>query len=140
MQGLVEHELAAGSLGDELDRPVVVRRPEPAGDEAQVGPRPSESAASSSSGRSPTIVILAGSRPSNSACAARNGPFRSVRSPRTSSLPGDDDRGARPLHGYVPGPAGTMSPEVTIRLRGFAPPTSTARPFSFIRTFSGEPM
>src|SRR5262249_12000040 len=48
---------------------------------------PSRSAASSSSGRSPTIVIRAGSSPSDSASPARNGPFRSVRSPRTSSLP-----------------------------------------------------
>ena len=37
VQALVEHELAARSLRDELDRPVVVRRPEPAGDEAEVG-------------------------------------------------------------------------------------------------------
>ena len=48
---------------------------------------PRASAASSSSARSPTIAIRAGSKPSASACAARNGPFRSVRSPRTSSLP-----------------------------------------------------
>ncbi len=63
-----------------------------------VGPRPPETrhasasnpsrrAVSSSSGESPTIVIRAGSRPFFSASAARNGPFRSVRSPRTSSLP-----------------------------------------------------
>ncbi len=42
---------------------------------------------SSSSGRSPTIAIRAGSSPSESSSRARNGPFRSVRSPRTSSLP-----------------------------------------------------
>ena len=66
---------------------------------------PSESAASSSSGRSPTIVILAGSRPSPSACAARNGPFRSVRSPRTSSLPVTTiaARGRAPRLGAGPG-------------------------------------
>src|SRR5581483_4732537 len=48
---------------------------------------PSRSARSRSSGRSPTIVIRAGSSPSDSTWSARNGPFRSVRSPRTSSLP-----------------------------------------------------
>ena len=36
---------------------------------------------------SPTIAIRAGSSPRRSASRARNGPFRSVRSPRTSSLP-----------------------------------------------------
>ncbi len=50
-------------------------------------PRPSASARSRSSGRSPTIVIRSGSRPSRSASAARKGPFRSFRSPRTSSDP-----------------------------------------------------
>ena len=36
---------------------------------------------------SPTIVIDAGSSPSRTSSRARNGPLRSVRSPRTSSLP-----------------------------------------------------
>ena len=63
-----------------------------------VGPRPPEtrqrsavnpsaSARSRSSGRSPTMVIRSGSSPRRSASDARNGPLRSVRSPRTSSLP-----------------------------------------------------
>ena len=54
----------------------------------QVAPAaPRASAASSSPGASPTIAIRAGSSPSASSSRARNGPFRSVRSPRTSSLP-----------------------------------------------------
>ena len=48
---------------------------------------PSRSAASISSGTSPTIRSSAGSNPSASSERARNGPFRSVRSPRTSSDP-----------------------------------------------------
>src|SRR5262245_61307354 len=42
---------------------------------------------SSSRPSSPTIVIVAGSSPSRTSSRARNGPLRSVRSPRTSSLP-----------------------------------------------------
>ncbi len=63
-----------------------------------VGPRPPETtsrssssparkAASSSAGSSPTTVIRTGSTPSRSSDAARYGPFRSCRSPRTSSEP-----------------------------------------------------
>ena len=63
-----------------------------------VGPRPPETrqrsaskpwanALSRSSTRSPTIAIRTGSRPSRTASAARNGPLRSWRSPRTSSEP-----------------------------------------------------
>ena len=48
---------------------------------------PPASAAASSSGRSPTIRIRAGSSPSSCSSRARNGPLRSLRSPRTSSLP-----------------------------------------------------
>ena len=47
----------------------------------------SRSAASSSPGSSPTISIRAGSSPRASRERARKGPFRSGRSPRTSSLP-----------------------------------------------------
>ena len=103
--------------------------------------RPSRSAASSSSGRSPTIVIRAGSSPSDSTWAARNGPFRSVRSPRTSSLP-VTTIAARGRCGRTTsrGRPGRCPPAVTIRLRGCEPPTRTPRPFNFIFTFSGEPM
>ena len=101
---------------------------------------PSASAASSSSGRSPTIVIRAGSRPSASAWAARNGPFRSVRSPRTSSLPvttiaarGRARSGARPGRDDVAG-----GDDQAARLR--AADERRPRPFSRMRTFSGEPM
>ncbi len=48
---------------------------------------PARSAASRSAGSSPTIVIPAGSTPRRSRSAARYGPFRSERSPRTSSEP-----------------------------------------------------
>ena len=107
-----------------------------------VGPSPPEtthrsassaipSTASSSSGSSPTIEIRAGSTPSTSSWPARNGPFRSVRSPRTSSLPvttiaarGRNYRAARR------GRSGCAAAP---------PPTGTSLPFSFIRTFSGEP-
>ena len=76
------------SARDELDRAVVVRRPEPAREStASPSSNAARSAASSSAGSSPTIAIRAGSRPSRSASRARNGPLRSVRSPRTSSLP-----------------------------------------------------
>ena len=47
----------------------------------------SRNACSRSSTASPTIAIDAGSRPRRTASAARNGPFRSWRSPRTSSEP-----------------------------------------------------
>ena len=48
---------------------------------------PSRSARSSSSGASPTIRTSTGSMPSESSDCARNGPLRSLRSPRTSSEP-----------------------------------------------------
>ena len=48
---------------------------------------PSRNARSRSSTRSPTIAMRAESRPRRTASAARNGPFRSSRSPRTSSEP-----------------------------------------------------
>ena len=92
----VDVQADAERLRHHLDRAVVVRRAEPAGDEARVGGEPSRSAASSSSGESPTIAIRAGSRPRRSASRARNGPFRSVRSPRTSSLPVTTMSGAGP--------------------------------------------
>ena len=73
---------------DELDRPVVVRRAEAARDDAQRRPAdPRRAPPRARSGGSPTIEIRAGSRPSEEPSRARNGPFRSVRSPRTSSLP-----------------------------------------------------
>ena len=74
---------------DQLDRPVVVRRPEAAGARRR-GPRraPRASARSSSSARSPTIDDPGGLEPElERARAARKGPFTSRRSPRTSSLP-----------------------------------------------------
>ena len=85
---LVEDERPAGDARHELDGAVVVRRAEPAGDEAQVrlealgecalrDPRP---------GRRRSRCAT-GSRPSRTASAARNGPLRSCRSPRTSSEP-----------------------------------------------------
>ena len=78
----------AGDARDELDRAVVVRRPEPAGDEAEIGLEAArEARARDPRRRSPTITIRAGSRPSRTASAARNGPLRSWRSPRTSSVP-----------------------------------------------------
>ena len=87
-QLLVDREPDAGRTREQLDRAVVVRRPEPARDDEQVVPRaPRASAAERSAGSSPTIVIRAGSMPSRSSDAARNGPFRSFRSPRTSSEP-----------------------------------------------------
>ena len=63
-----------------------------------VGPRPPDTRQRSASNASrkawsrsgmpsPTMKIDAGSRPSRTASAARNGPFRSCRSPRTSSDP-----------------------------------------------------
>ena len=49
--------------------------------------KPSRNACSRSSTRSPTIAIRAGSSPRRTTSAARNGPLRSCRSPRTSSEP-----------------------------------------------------
>ena len=97
VQPVVEHELPAGDPRDELDRAVVVRRPEPAGDEAEVGAqRPRASAASSSSGRSPTIVIRAGSSPSDERLRGEERAVQ-VRALAADELAaGDDDRGPRP--------------------------------------------
>ena len=73
---------------EQLDRPVVVGRAEAAGDDEQVVLEPlAEAPPRAPAGASPTIVIRAGSSPSESSGCARNGPLRSVRSPRTSSLP-----------------------------------------------------
>ena len=101
-------ELPPGRAREQLDRPVVVRRPEPARARragrarARRGAPPRARPATS-----PTIRTCAGSTPSESSDRARNGPLRSVRSPRTSSEPGDDDRAARRNgSGRVPVPAG----------------------------------
>jgi hypothetical protein len=96
VQRLVEHELRARRLRDELDRPVVVRRAEPARDEAQVGVEPLRER------RLELVGTVADDRdprrlePELERLRARNGPFRSVRSPRHELAPGDDDRGPRP--------------------------------------------
>ena len=72
----------------QLDGPVVVRRPEPSREHEQIRlQRLRGCAASRSDGSSPTIVIRAGSRPSRVSSSARKGPFESRRPPRISSLP-----------------------------------------------------
>ena len=84
------------ACASELDRAVVVRRPEPAGDEAQVGLRaPPRSAASSSSGRSPTIVIRAGSRPSDERLRGEERAVQVGALAADELAAGDDDRGPR---------------------------------------------
>ena len=62
-------------------------RPEPAGDDEEVGGEALASAASRSPGSSPTTVMRAGSMPRRRSDEVRNGPLRSLRSPRTSSEP-----------------------------------------------------
>ena len=111
--------VAAGGPRDELDRAVVVRRPEPAGDDAQVGvERPPRAPPRARRGRSPTIVIRAGSSPSSSSLRGEERAVQVGALAADELAAGDDDRGPRPRTTQVPGPAGTMSPEVTIRLRG----------------------
>ena len=83
----VDDEVEPGRGGEQLDGAVVVRRPEAARDDAEVGLQPLAERGCELAGVSPTIEIRAGSRPSERSSRARNGPFRSVRSPRTSSLP-----------------------------------------------------
>ena len=78
-QPLVDVQRQPRGARDELDRAVVVRRPEAARDDAEVRAaalreaRPRARASSS-----PTIVIDAGSSPSRTSSRARNGPLRSV--------------------------------------------------------------
>ena len=77
-----------GARGEQLDRAVVVRRPEPARDDAEVGLRapraaPPRAPPGVADDRDPCRLEPERER----ARAPRNGPFRSVRSPRTSSLP-----------------------------------------------------
>ena len=80
---------------EQLDRPVVVRRPEPARDDEQVVPEPFPDAASSSAGASPTMRTSAGSIPSES--SDRRGTARSGRCGRRGRARArDDDRSARP--------------------------------------------
>ena len=67
----VDTERRPGDPRDELDRAVVVGRAEPARDEADVGAvAPLASAASSSTGSSPTITMRSGTSPSASASRA----------------------------------------------------------------------
>ena len=88
-QRRVDHELATRGGGEQLDRAVVVGRAEAARDEQQVGarerrpraPRPAPRPVADD--RDPPPARGRGGR----ARAARNGPLRSFRSPRTSSLP-----------------------------------------------------
>ena len=76
VQLLVEAQPHARGARDELDGAVVVRRAEPTGDDAEVGAcDPFGERPLSSSSRSPTIEIRAGSTPSRSSSEARNGPF-----------------------------------------------------------------
>ena len=90
---LVEGSVVVGIAGTapalvlETERGAAIVLPGPPEMQQSSASSPSRSAASSSAGSSPTIEIRAGSRPSRSSSAARNGPFRSRRSPRTSSLP-----------------------------------------------------
>jgi hypothetical protein len=87
VQLLVEPQPDAGRARDELDRAVVVRRAEPARDDAEVGAQPSRAPPRARPRGRRRSTIRAGSIPRRSSSAARNGPFRSRRSPRTSSLP-----------------------------------------------------
>jgi len=84
---LVERERTPGGGREELNGAVVVGRAQPPDTTQRSAWRPSASAAASSSGRSPTTTTRSGSSPSRVSSCARNGPFRSRRSPRTSSLP-----------------------------------------------------
>ena len=89
-------ERAPGHAREQLDRAVVVGRPEAAGDDAEVGASPSRAPRSSSLGPSPTIAIRAGSRPSDSACAReeRAVPVGALAAHELAAR--DDDDGARP--------------------------------------------
>ena len=88
LQLRVDAHAQPGDLRHDRDGAVVVGRAEPAGRRDEIrGATASATAASSSAGSSPTTWIRVGSTPSASRERARNGPFRSVRSPRTSSLP-----------------------------------------------------
>ena len=113
--GLVQDQLPAGDPRQQLDRSIVVRRPEPAGGDAQVGrAAPSRSAASRSSASSPTMISRAGSNPSETELArgtARSGPRRcpwtSSEPVRTTAARGRRDRlqasvGQRQLDGPAP--------------------------------------
>ena len=77
-----------GRTGQELDRAVVVRRAETTRDTEQVVPRALRAArVSRSAGVVSDDGYPGGSIPSRNSDAARYGPFRSLRSPRTSSEP-----------------------------------------------------
>ena len=84
----VDDERLSGDARHELDRPVVVGRPEPARDEAEVGverlaERLSDVVGPVADDRDALGLEAEPKQPR----AARNGPLRSCRSPRTSSLP-----------------------------------------------------
>ena len=88
LERLVDDERPPGGEREQLDGAVVVCRPEAARDDEQVVPRARRGAPPRARrGTSPTIRSSAGSIPSASSERARNGPLRSVRSPRTSSEP-----------------------------------------------------
>ena len=84
----VEDERPAGRAREQLDRAVVVGRAEPARDDEQVvAEARREAPPRARRARRRRSRTSAGSMPSESSDRARNGPFRSVRSPRTSSEP-----------------------------------------------------
>ena len=66
LEVLVDDQAHAGSARDHLHRAVVVRRPEPARHDAEIGAEPfAQRGLEIGSASSPTIVIRAGSRPSD---------------------------------------------------------------------------
>ena len=120
---------------EQLDRAVVVRRPEAAGDDEQVGANPSSSAAlqlvrpvadDRHAGRlEPARIQLP--RPEKARC-------RSARSPRTSSRAGDDDGGADARQEA----SRRRPPGETTTIRGWPVPGRARRePFTLNITFAG---
>ena len=91
-------ERRAGDARDELDGPVVVRRPEPARDEADVRFAPGLERRLEIHGSSPTITIRSGVQPERERLTRVERPVAVVSLPAHELAARDDDRRARSRH------------------------------------------
>src|SRR5205807_1978408 len=129
LERLVDDELAAGRPREELDRPVVMRRAEPARDDAEIGSQPFAEGSLQllrpvADDRDPRRLEAEAKRLAREKRAVPVGPLAA-----DELAAGDDERGARPARKAQPAVRTRLKP---LRVTTTARPSGKARrvPFS----------